>query len=35
MKNKYIVDLSEVQFPTLELVGGKNASLRGNDSKPK
>ena len=27
MKNKYIVDLSEVQLSDLELVGGKNASL--------
>jgi len=27
MKNKYIVDLSEVQLTDLELVGGKNASL--------
>ena len=27
MKNKYIVDLAEVQLNDLELVGGKNASL--------
>ena len=27
MKNKYIVNLSEVQLSDLELVGGKNASL--------
>ena len=27
MKNKYIVDLSEVKLSDLELVGGKNASL--------
>ena len=27
MKNKYIVDLTEVKLSDLELVGGKNASL--------
>jgi pyruvate,water dikinase len=27
MKNKYIVDLAEVQLSDLDLVGGKNASL--------
>ena len=27
MRNKYIVDLSEIQLSDLELVGGKNASL--------
>ena len=27
MKNKYIVNLSEVQLSDLELVGGKNSSL--------
>ena len=27
MKNKYIVNLSEIKLSDLELVGGKNASL--------